>query len=547
MPVRLTPRSTGSGAKGGFVFTPLTPLRCLYRAIDLFGDNVGVVDGEKEFTYAQFGDRCLRLASALTRRGIRPGDRVAYLALNSHQLLEGYYGVVQAGAIVAPLNVRLTPSELAAILNHSGARMLIFQDAFAPLVEQFRTSCPGIETYVCYGESAVPDYVGYEELIAEGSPQRADIYQVDENSIAELFYTSGSTGTPKGVTLSHRTVYLHALTIMTLYVNVETMVYLHTIPFFHANGWGGPQALAYRGVKQVMVSRFDPAGVLRLIRQHRATDMYLVPAMANALLASPEVDQQELFSLRRIFIGGAASSPDLIERMERVFGCDCFSGYGLTETAPVLAAAMPRAGVEYVDEEQRYRRQATTGYPVIGNEVRVVDAEGNDVPKDGKSIGEIVCRGDHLMDGYFNDPEHTEVAMAGGWFHTGDMAVWDSHSYLLIVDRSKEIIISGGENISSIEIEKEICSHPAVYECAVVAAPHKKWGEVPAAIVVLASGAKLTSKELRQFLSGKLARFKMPRIVEFRSEQLPKSGTGKIKKTELKEAFWEGKDKRVQG
>jgi len=529
------------------VFTPLTPLRCLYRALDLFAENVGVIDGEKEFTYGQFGERSMRLADGLVRRGIRPGDRVAYLALNTHQLLEGYFGVVQAGAIAMPLNVRLTPPELAGILNHSGARMLIYQDAFAPLVEQLRKACPSIETYVSFGPPEGQGTIGYEELIDEGKPKRADVYKVDENSTAELFYTSGSTGTPKGVMLSHRTVYLHALSVMTLFANVETMVYLHTIPFFHANGWGCPQALTYRGVKQVMVERFDAAAVIKLIRKHKATDMYLVPAMANALLASPEAAKQELFSLRRVFIGGAASSPELIGRMERAFGCDCFGGYGLTETAPVLAAGMPKAGVEYVNEEERYRRQATTGYPVIGNEVRVVDDSGNVVPKDGKTIGEIVCRGDHVMEGYFNDPEATEAAMAGGWFHTGDLAVWDEYGYMLIVDRSKEIIVSGGENISSIEVEKAICAHPAVYECAVVAAPHDKRGEVPAAIVVLKPGEEMGRKDLLAFLSDKLAKFKMPRIFEFRTEQLPKSGTGKIKKTELREAYWAGKDKRIQG
>ncbi|MCW5977596.1 MAG: long-chain-fatty-acid--CoA ligase [Bryobacteraceae bacterium] len=529
------------------MFTPLTPIRCLHRAIDIFPDSLGVVCGERRFTYGQFGERCQRLASALTRLGIQPGDRVAYLSFNNHQLLEGYFGVVQSGAIVLPLNVRLTPAELAAILNHAGARMLVFENDFAPVAEQLSASCPGIERYASLGDKAGPAQMTYEELVAGGRPERADIYKVDENAIAELFYTSGSTGVPKGVMLSHRTLYLHALAVTTLYVQIESMAYLHTIPFFHANGWGGPQALTYLGIKQVMVRRFEPATVFRLIQQHRATDMYLVPTMANALINAPDRPQYDLSSLRRIFLGGAASSPALTEKVEANLGGLCISGYGLTETAPVLTAALPRRDAAYGSEQDRYRRQAMTGWPVIGNEVRVVDSTMSDVPRDMKTIGEIVARGDHIMEGYYNEPERTTAAFRDGWFLTGDMAVWNEEGDILIVDRKKEIIVSGGENVSSLEIEKAIAAHPAVFECAVVAAPDDQWGEVPAAIVVLKPGQQLTTEALIEFLSGKLAKFKLPRRVEFRGEALPKTGTGKIRKVELKESYWAGKEKRVQG
>ncbi len=529
------------------MFTPLTPLRCLDRATDLYGNRVGVVSGDRQFTYAEFGERCRRLASGLGRHGIARGEIVAYLSFNNHQLLEGYFGVPQAGAILLPLNVRLAPVELAAIVNHAGARMLIFEEEFARVAAELRAACPGIAHWVAIGRTVEPAGLNYEELIAAGEPERADISSIDENAVAELFYTSGSTGTPKGVMLSHRTLYLHALAVMTLYVQVESMVYLHTIPFFHANGWGGPQALTYLGVKQVMVRRFDPPAVFRLIEEHRGTDMYLVPAMANALVNHPEAGRHDLSSMRRIFIGGAASTPTLIERVERTFGCRCFSGYGLTETAPVLAAAIPKAGLTFSSDEERYRRQAMTGFPVIGVEVRVVDQAMNDVPRDGRTVGEIVTRGDHVMEGYWRDPAQTAEAMAGGWFHTGDMATWDEEGFLQIVDRKKEIIISGGENISSLEVESAIASHPAVFECSVVAAPDDQWGEVPAAFVVLKPGQTLTAEELRAHLEGRLARFKLPKHVFFRQEPLPKSGTGKIRKAELKETLWAGKAKRVQG
>ncbi len=528
--------------------TPLTPLRCLERAMELFAGNVGVVCGEKQFTYGEFGERCRRLATALRERGIEPGDRVAFLSLNTHMLLEGYFGVPLAGAILLPLNVRLTPAELAGILNDSGARVLLFETDFAPLVEALRPQCPALERLVSLSETpAAPAGAAYEELIGSAAPAKMDLAQVDENAVAELFYTSGSTGRPKGVMLSHRTLYLHALALYTVYQQVETMVNLHTIPLFHANGWGHPQTSTYFGVKQVMVRKFDPPEVLRLIEEHRATDMYLVPVMANMLLQCPDLGKRDLSSLRRIMIGGAPSSPALIERMEKAFGCGVYSGYGLTETCPILAAALPKPGVKFASDEERYRKQAMTGWPLIGNRVHVVDNEGHEVPRDGKTIGEIVVQGDHVMEGYWRDPEATAEAMRGGWLHTGDMAVWDADGYIQIVDRKKEIIISGGENVSSVEIENAILTHSKVLEVAVVAAPDEKWGEVPAAIVVPKPGESLTAEEIRGYLQGRLARFKIPRHIEFRNEPLPRTGTGKIRKLDLKRKFREGRDKQVQG
>lgn len=522
------------------MFVPLTPLRFLHRAVDVFGSRTGVVSGERQFTYAQFGERAERLADALTQRGIEAGDRVAYLSFNNNELLEGYYGVIQARAIVMPLNVRLAESELGAILAHSAAKMVIFESDFLPLAERLRPKLPDVKHWIEIGPA-------YEEMIASGVARRADILSYDEMSIAELFYTSGSTGTPKGATLSHRTVYLHGLSVALQCHRPETIVDLHTIPLFHANGWGRPQASTLLGSKQVMVRRFEPEGVFRLIQEHRATDMSLVPTMANALLNSPAREKYDLSSLRRMMTGGAASSPALVERWEKAFpGCECCAGYGLTETSPVITTALWK-GIEYGSDEERWRRQAMTGWAVPGADVRVVDSGMRDVPRDGKTIGEIVVQGDQVMDGYFRDPDGTRAAMTGTWLHTGDMAVWDEESYVNIVDRKKEIIISGGENISSIEVESAIQAHPAVMECAVVSAPDEKWGEVPAAIVVRKAGQPLSEEELRGFLEGRLSRFKHPRIFEFRDEALPKTGTGKIRKTILKEKFWSGKERRIQG
>jgi fatty-acyl-CoA synthase len=515
--------------------------------MDLFAHKVGVVCGSRQFTYGEFGERAQKLASALTKEGIQPGDRVAYLSFNTNQLLEGYYGVVQAQAIVMPLNVRLSPLELINILNHSGARMLFFESDFIPLIEKLKPACPAIQRYVALDEQVPCADLTSDELLDQGRADRADIFKIDENSVAELFYTSGSTGTPKGVTLSHRTLYLHALTIAGMFKDVETLVDLHTIPLFHANGWGRPQASTMLGVKQVMVRRFEPTFVFKLIQQHKATDMSLVPTMANALLNAPDLGDYDLSSMRNIMLGGAASSPELVARVEKAFHCDVFGGYGLTETAPVLTSARAKPGLDYETDEERWRRRAMAGWPVPGVEVRVVDLNMNDVPRDMQSIGEVVAMGDHIMEGYYKEPEVTASVMTGPWFHTGDMAVWDKEGFIHIVDRKKEIIISGGENISSLEVEKAIFAHPDVYECAVVAAPHEKWGEVPVAVVVRKPGSELTSDELMVFLQDRLGKFKLPRIIEFSDEQLPKTGTGKIRKLILRERFWAGKEKRVQG
>ena len=515
--------------------------------MDVYGSKVGVVSGAKQFTYREFGERAERLASGLTRLGIAPGDRVAYLSFNNHQLLEGYYGVVQARAIVMPLNVRLSCGELTAILRHSGARMLLFENEFAPVVEELRSACPEVECWVSLGERIAPAGLAYEEILSQGQPGRADIFSYDERAIAELFYTSGSTGAPKGVALAHRTLYLHALEVATLYPNPETMVELHTIPQFHANGWGRPQVSAMLGVKQVMVRRFEPAAVFGLIQEHRATDMCMVPTMAQALIHDPGRTSWDTSSLRRVMIGGAASSPELVDRFEKAFpGCQCVAGYGLTETSPVVSTSLWK-GTPYSSETERLRRQAMAGWPIVGTEVRVVNAEMQDVPRDGATMGEVVVRGDQVMDGYFREPDATRAVMSGDWLHTGDMAVWDEEAYINIVDRKKEIIISGGENISSIEIEKAIGSHPDVLECAVVAAPDDRWGEVPAAFITRKPQALVTEEEMRAHLSQRLSRYKLPRIIELRDEPLPKTGTGKIRKLALREQFWAGKQKRVQG
>jgi fatty-acyl-CoA synthase len=526
---------------------PLTPVRCLYRGIDLYGKKEGVVSGERRYTYAQFGERCERLAAGLLTLGVKPGDRVGYLSFNNNQLLEGYYGPALIRAIVMPLNVRLTPPELTQILNHSGANVLIFENEFAPLVSAFQNACPAIKHYVAINGPIAQANLTYEELLAGGRIDRPDWTTFDENEIAELFYTSGSTGTPKGVTMSHRTLYLHALGVLGNSFRADDDVDLHTIPLFHANGWGAAQFSTMTGHKQVMVRRFEPSFVLRLIQEEGATHMGLVPVMANALLHSPDLGKFNTATLKEILIGGAASSPELMDRLEKAFKCTVLVGYGLTETSPMVSTSRFKGTVHFKDESDRIFHSSMAGWPGVGVEVRVVDSQMQDVPRDGQTMGEIIVRSDNVMDGYFREPAATEAVMSGDWFHTGDMAVWDEELYLNILDRKKDIIISGGENISSIEVEKAIFAHPGVYECAVVAAPDDTWGEIPAAAVVLKPGEQVTCDELLAFLELRLAKFKLPRIIQFSEQQLPKTGTGKILKREIRDTFWQGKARKVQG
>ncbi|HWG48234.1 MAG TPA: long-chain-fatty-acid--CoA ligase [Candidatus Acidoferrales bacterium] len=520
---------------------PLTPIRFLRYAAQQFPGKTAVICGNERFTYSQFASRASRLAGALREMDVQPGDRVAYLSGNCHRLLEAYYGVLEAGAVLLPLNIRLTPNELAYILNDSGAKVLIFQEQFSPIVEGFRNELQSVRKFVGLDHAPSQSWAvqqRYENLIATAAPYRTDLMQVDENALAELFYTSGTSANPKGVMLTHRNIYLHALNVIVVFNTGPDTVELHTIPLFHANGWGVAHSVTLVGATHVMIGKFDPPEVFRLIEQEKVHACSLVPTMATALVNCPERPKYDLSSLKRITLGGAAASPTLVRQVEERIGCICFSGYGLTETCPVLTTAQVKAGVDWQDEE-RFEGQARTGYPLPGVEIRIVDADDLDVPHDGVSIGEIVARSDGVMAGYWKQPEATATVMRDGWFHTGDMATMDENGYVLIVDRKKDIIVSGGENISSLEVEKVMLAHPAVYEVAVIPVPDERWGEVPKAIVSLKPGMQLSESALMEFTRSRLSHYKCPRSIEF-MEVLPKTGTGKILKKELRKKYWSG-------
>jgi fatty-acyl-CoA synthase len=517
---------------------PLTPIRFLRYAELQFPHKTAVVCGDRRFTYAKFGERIAHLAGALRDAGLKPGDRVAFLSLNCHRLLEAYFGVLQAKCILVPLNIRLAAAELTYILNDSGASTLFLEPEFAGLVDSFRRDLRKVRSFHLLDGKSEADWLGattYEQMLSAAPSDRDDPASIDENSVAEIFYTSGTSASPKGVTLTHRNVYLHAMNMAVYHHTRFDDVLLHTIPLFHANGWGAAHTITLVGGTHVMLPRFLPEEIFRLVEREKVSALSLVPIMATALVNSPARAKYDLSSVQWAAIGGAASSPTLIREVENILGFKCFSGYGLTECSPSLSTAELKPEVQCTPEE-RHVLQAMTGYAYPGCELRVVDEEDRDVPHDGLSLGEIIARSDGVMAGYWQQPQATAQALRGGWFHTGDMAVIAENGYLRIVDRKKDIIVSGGENISSLDVEKVLVAHPDVYEAAVIPVADQKWGEVPKAVVVMKPGARLSDVELIEFCRARLAHYKCPQSVEF-CESLPKTATGKVLKRELREKY----------
>jgi fatty-acyl-CoA synthase len=520
---------------------PLTPVRFLRYSEQQFPHKTAVVCQDLRLTYAEFSNRVARLAGGLRGAGLKAGDRVAFLSLNCHRLLEAYFGVLEAGCVLLPLNIRLAAPELAYILNDSGAAVLFLEEEFVGLVDSFRRDLSAVRSFHQLDGTPRAEWLSnqtYEQMLASSAPFREDVMAFDENSVAEMFYTSGTSASPKGVMLTHRNVYLHATSIALYHHTRFENVVMHTIPLFHANGWGAAHTITSVGGTHVMLPRFLPEEVFRLVQREKVSALSLVPIMATVLVNSPARPNYDLSSVEWAVIGGAASSPTLIQEVEQTLGFKCFSAYGLTECAPGLATAELKPDVLCTPAE-RHVFQAMTGYAYPGCELRVVDAEEQDVPHDGATMGEIIARSDGVMAGYWQQPEATAEALRGGWFHTGDMAVIEENGYIRIVDRKKDIIVSGGENISSLDVEKVLLAHSDVYEAAVIPVADPKWGEVPKAVVVAKPGSKLGEVELIEFCRARLAHYKCPQSIEF-CEALPKTATGKVLKRELRKRYQVG-------
>ncbi|MEO6317967.1 MAG: AMP-binding protein [Acidimicrobiales bacterium] len=493
---------------------PLTPLDLLARARRLFGDREAIIEGDQRWTYGAFGERCDRMGHALQHDlGVQPGDVVAWLCGNTHELLEAYYGVLLAGGVLLPLNIRLAPAELRGILDASGAVVLFRHPDQVDPGHPVRTVLLGSE---------------HEDLLAAQPIGSVATPPFDERAPAELFYTSGSTGTPKGALLSHRGLYLHAIhSALTMGLSGDD-VFLHTIPLFHVNGWGTPHFVTGLGGVHVLLPRFDAGEVLRLVEAHRVSRLFLVPAMARLLLDHPSRAARDLSSVRQASIGGATASPALLAEVEAAFGCPVICGYGMTESSPTLTRSLPKPGRPYTPAQR-----ATTGIPILGADVRVLGDGDQEVPWDSTTVGEICARSNHVMIGYLDAPEATAAVLRDGWLRTGDLAVVDADGYLTIVDRAKDLIVSGGENIASVEVEQALESHPAVREAAVVAMADERWGEVPRAFVSLVPGTTAEEAELIAWVRTLLAPFKAPKQVTI-LDDLPKGGTGKLQKQTLR-------------
>ena len=511
--------------------TPLTPSDFARRARKLYGEREAVVDGDLRLTYAQFFDRCDRWSSVLQQLGVVHGDRVAYIAPNTHAQLESFYAVPQLGAVLVPINYRLTPDDFAYLINHSGARVICAHSDYLAAVEAVRSQLPQVERFVAL-TGAHDGWLDYEALLAEAVCDFARL-QIQESDLLTINYTSGTTSRPKGVMITHRNAYLNSVgTLVHEHMNCADR-YLWTLPMFHANGWTFVWTVTAAGATHVCLPKVDPRLVFELIEKERITMLCAAPTVLIGLANADEEVRRARRGVR-VLTAGAPPAASTIERLEGELGWTVTQMYGLTETAPFITVCEPRAEHEQLSIAERAVIKARQGVELItSGETTVVDEAGKEVPADGATAGEIVVRGNVVMAGYYNDPEATAQAMRDGWFHTGDAAVVHADGYIEIRDRLKDVIISGGENISSVEVEGVLLRHPAVQEVAIVGMPHPRWGESPHAFVVLRSSASATEDELCQFARAHLAHFKAPHAVTFVAE-LPKTATGKIQKYVLR-------------
>ena len=530
---------------------PLSPLSLLERTLAVFPDKEAVVYRERRFSWAAFGEEVGRFAGALRRAGIGPGDRVAFLAPNVPELLAAHFAVLQLHAVLVAINTRLQGPEVGYILNHSGAKLVLVDPELAPAVQQIegplqaRPRFVNVEDPVAGVMGTPLDGPSYTEFVdgAEVLPIRNDID--DELRTTSINYTSGTTGRPKGVMYTHRGAYLNAVGAVAAHGLGRDSAFLWTLPLFHCNGWCFPWAVTAAAAKHVMLRAVDPPIILEQIQRETVTHLNGAPTVLLMVAETPAARDLHFDPPLRVATGGAPPSPTLLARMEQL-GVQVTHLYGLTETYGPHTFCEMQPGWEALDVEGRAAVMARQGVPFLtAAYARVVDESMRDVPRDGTTLGEVVMAGNNVMKGYFQDETATADAFRGGWFHSGDIGVMHPDGYIELRDRKKDIIISGGENISTIEVEHTVVKHPAVLECAVVAMPHEKWGEVPKAFVTLRPEATADEAAIIAFCRERLAHFKCPTAVEFLD--LPKTSTGKIQKFKLREKEWAGRDERIYG
>jgi len=510
----------------------LTPLEFARRTRALYGAREAVVDGALRFTYEQFFERCDRWSAALQRLGVKAGDRVAYIAPNTHAQLESFYAVPQIGAVLVPINYRLSPDEFAYIITHSGATVVCAHEDYLEVLDTIRPQLAGVRHFIAL-EGSRAGFLDYETLVAESAPEYTKP-EIGERDLLTINYTSGTTSRPKGVMITHRNAYMNVVgTLIHMPVRI-TDRYLWTLPMFHANGWTFVWTVTAAGAGHICLRKVDPVKAFELIRAERVTMLCAAPTVLIGIANAPVEVRAGAPKGVRVVTGGAAPAAATIERFESELGWTIQHIYGLTETAPFITVCEARPEHDALAAADRAVVKARQGVELItSGHLRVTDDEGRDVPRDGVTVGEITVRGNVVMEGYYNDPEATAVAFRGGYFHSGDAAVMHPDGYIDIRDRLKDVIISGGENISSVEVEGVLLRHPSVQEAAVVGMPDVKWGEAPHAFLILKAGAMATAEELRAFTRERLAHFKCPHTFNFVTD-LPKTATGKIQKFVLR-------------
>jgi fatty-acyl-CoA synthase len=530
-------------------FDALTPLALFERTVRVFPDQPAVVYGDTTLAWAAFAEQVGRFAGALERAGVEPGDRVAVLAPNVPVALAAHFAVPRVRGVLVTINTRLSAGEIAYILDHSGAKVVLVDPELAPRILEAEGTRSAKPLFV-NAEDGIAGACGtplpgprFDEFV-DGAPVLSPgLVLEDELRVISINYTSGTTGRPKGVMYTHRGAFLNAFGEMFVQRLERGSRFLWTLPLFHCNGWCFPWAVTGAAGVHVMLRTLDPARVLELLVRERITHFNGAPTVLLMLAEAPQARGLRFDPPIRVATGGAPPSPTLLSRMEDL-GISITHLYGLTETYGPHVFCEPQPGWERLDVAGRAALMARQGVPYpMALHLRVVDAELRDVPADASTMGEVVMRGNNVMLGYYRDPEATAQAMSGGWFHSGDLGVMHPDGYIELRDRRKDIIISGGENISTIEVEHTVVKHPAVLECAVVAVPHEKWGEVPKAFVALKPGASVSESELIDFCRERLAHFKCPKSVEF--TELPKTSTGKIQKFRLREKEWAGHEKRI--
>ena len=510
----------------------------LRRALQVNAGGIATIHGDRQRCWRDIGERVARLAGGLVSLGVGTGDRVAILSLNSDRYLETYLAVAWAGAVIVPLNIRWSPQENEEALADCRAAALIVDKAFAPIGAELAEALPDLGL-IYADDDAAPLGIHYEDLIAASSAVPDAMAGSDE--LAGIFYTGGTTGRSKGVMLSHRNITANALNALGEGLFPATCVYLHAAPMFHLADGAAMYSLLLSGGTNVMIKAFSPEAVMDAVARHKETEILLVPTMIQMLVDHPALPSYDLSTLQRIVYGASPISEAVLDRaMKALPGAAFCQAYGMTELSPIATLLHWK---EHIGASRAKGRHRAAGRATLGCEVRIVDADDNPVARG--TVGEIVARGDNVMMGYWERPEETARALAGGWMHTGDGGFMDEDGFVYVVDRVKDMIISGGENVYSTEVENIVAQHPAVAQCAVIGVPSEEWGEAVHAVVVRKAGAEVRAEEIIAFCKARIAGYKAPRSIDITDTPLPMSGAGKILKRELRRPFWEAKERRV--